>query len=210
MESDHELVDAWSAGDREAAGRLFDRHFEAVYRFFRTKADPQDVDDLVQATFVGCVNGKDKFRKEANVRTYLLAIARNRLHTYWRARSRARELDFGVSSVEDLAPSPLSQALERRRDRLLVQALRCVPLDMQIALELHYWEGMRGPELAEVLGIPEGTVRSRLRRGLEALRAKIAELAESSDPLASTTTDLEAWARSLESHWRAARSAEPT
>ena len=64
-------------------------------------------------------------------------------------------------------------------------------------MELHYWEGMKGPEIAEVLGIPEGTVRSRLRRGLEAIKTQVASFDTSEVLLESTLTDLEDWAQAL-------------
>ena len=62
-----------------------------------------------------------------------------------------------------------AEAAQHEEQRLLLEALRRIPLDLQIAIELHYWEGMSGPDLAQVLDIPEGTVRSRLRRAREPL-----------------------------------------
>ena len=70
-------------------------------------------------------------------------------------------------------------------------------MELQIAIELHYWEGLRGPEIAVVLGIPEGTVRSRLRRGLEKLRAEVQHLAKSDAALRSTMSDINDWAEKL-------------
>src|SRR5690606_12989864 len=93
---------------------------------------------------------------------------------------------------------PPSHLDARHEQRLLLAALRHIPLDLQIALELHYWEGMAGPELAEVLGVPEGTVRSRLRRAKELLTERLGELADSPALLESTLSDLDGWARSLE------------
>lgn len=197
MSGDVELVEAWRKGDKAAGEVIFDRHFDRLYRFFRTKADTQDVDDLVQQTFMGCVKSRERFRGDANITTYLLAIARNKLLTYWRSKKRDREVEFHTSAVHDLDPSPSSVAMTHERDRFLLEALRRIPIDMQIAIELRYWEGMRGPEVAEVLDIPEGTVRSRLRRGLDALRDALHELAAADDRLASTTQDLDKWADEL-------------
>ncbi|MCA9705484.1 MAG: hypothetical protein KDK70_06540 [Myxococcales bacterium] len=84
--------------------------------------------------------------------------------------------------------------------RLLLAALRALPVDLQVALELFYFEHIRGPELAEVLGLPEGTVRSRLRRGREILRERLQELLRSPGMVESTMTDLESWASSLRAH----------
>ena len=66
-----------------------------------------------------------------------------------------------------------------------------------MCLELYYYEGARGPELAAMLDIPEATVRSRLRRGLEHLRKQIEALAPSQALAESTAGDLDAWATEL-------------
>ena len=131
-----------------------------------------DCDDAVQETFLACLTGP-AFRGESSFRTYLFAIARNVLHAQMKRLGRARaEVDVGEISVMDLGPSPSTLAARRREERLLLSALRAIPLDMQIALELFYWEDLSGSELAVALEIPEGTVRSRLRRAREALDQK--------------------------------------
>jgi RNA polymerase sigma factor (sigma-70 family) len=194
--TDEELLEAWRNGDRAAGNDLFERHFDALYRFFERKMSG-DAGDLVQRAFLALVEGRDRFRGDASVRTYLYAIARHELMRHWREKRRAADLDFGVSSVHDFDPSPSEAAQKRQADRVLLEALRRIPLDLQIAIELHYFESIRGPELARILEIPEGTVRSRLRRGLELLQAKAAELASSKDALRSTLTDLDRWAAEL-------------
>jgi RNA polymerase sigma-70 factor (ECF subfamily) len=79
----------------------------------------------------------------------------------------------------------------------LLHALRRLPMDHQITLELYYWENLSGSELAEVLEVPEGTVRGRIRRAKTLLEASLAELAESPQQLESTVANLEGWALSL-------------
>lgn len=194
--TDEQLLEAWRSGDRAAGNTLFERHFDALYRFFERKV-AGDVGDLVQRTFLALVEGRDRFRGDATVRTYLYAIGRHELMRHWRERRRDRAVDFGVSSVHDFDPSPSEAAQKRESDRLLLEALRRIPLDLQIALELHYFESVRGPELARILEVPEGTVRSRLRRGLEMVHAKASELATSKEALRTTLTDLDRWAAAL-------------
>jgi RNA polymerase sigma-70 factor (ECF subfamily) len=196
METDFELLDAWQKGDAAAGSSLFARHFDSVFRFFDRKVQG-DASDLVQLTFLACVEAGPSFRRHASFRTFLFAIARNQLYRHWRDRRGGKEVDFGATSLADLGPTPSRLALDKQQHRLLLEALRAVPLEQQILVELHYWEGMSGPDLAEVLEIPEGTVRSRLRLAREALEQQVARLADSPALLQSTVSDLDGWAASL-------------
>jgi len=195
--SDFELLDAWAGGDREAGGQLFRRHFRAVFRFFGNKVGG-GTEDLVQQTFLGCVETHTRFRRDAEFRTFLLSVARNVLYNEYRRRRRKDDrVDFLTHSVADLAPSPTSIVADKHEQRLLLEALRQIPLDYQIALELQLWEGLTGPQMAEVLDLAEPGVRSRLGRARKALRVRMEALAESPALLKSTTADLEKWAHSL-------------
>jgi RNA polymerase sigma factor (sigma-70 family) len=194
--TDFDLLDAWQQGDTAAGSTLFNRHFDSVFRFFDRKVDG-DAADLCQRTFLACVEAGERFRRHSSFRTFLFSIARHELYSFWRTKRRSPELDFGTTSIVDLAPTPSHVALAKQQHRLLLEALRSIPLDLQIVVELHFWESLSGPELAEVLEIPEGTVRSRLRRARETLDAKLEELATSPAILANTVNNLDGWARSL-------------
>jgi DNA-directed RNA polymerase specialized sigma24 family protein len=102
-----------------------------------------------------------------------------------------------VTSSDELTPSPSSVLAVHQEQRLLLEALRRIPLDYQLVLELYYWEDMAAPELAQVLGLPEGTVRSRLRRARELLTHRMKVLARSPTLLKTTLSDLEKWVTSL-------------
>lgn len=198
--SDETLLDAWRDGDRGSGSELFERHFDSLYRFFAHKNVGEDIMDLLQQTLLASVEGLDKFRGHSSVRTYLFAIARYKLLDYWRARSKHEVLDFGVSSVADLAPSPSSVVRNQQRTQLLLDALKCLPLDQQIAVELHYWEGLSGPELADVLAVPEGTVRGRLHRARQKLREHVEQLAADPSLVPGTQPEFDAWASAQGAH----------
>jgi RNA polymerase sigma-70 factor (ECF subfamily) len=189
------LLERWRGGDSDAGSELFERHFDAIHRFFVNKA-PADAADLVQRTFLACVEARDRFREQSSMRTFLFAIAHHELLAHWRKRARA-ELDPSISSLRDLDPSPSTLLARVAEERHLLEALRSIPFELQIALELFYWEGLTGSELAEVLGIPEGTARSRLRRGLTVLRQRLEELDRAPGRLATTLASLDGWARSI-------------
>lgn len=176
MRTDLDLLDAWRSGDRDAGDELLRRYFDPVCRFFRGKLG-DDVEDLIQRTFLDCVESRDRVREDG-FRAYLFAIARNRLFDHLRHLQHLPDrADISLLSVADLNTSPSGKLARNEQERLLVRALRELPLDFQIPLELAYWEGLRGREIAEVMGIAENTVRSRMARAREALRAKLERLA---------------------------------
>ena len=82
----------------------------------------------------------------------------------------------GSSSIVDLAPGLSTIAIQRAEQRLLVEALQRLPLDLQMAIELYYWEELSVAELAEALEVPAGTVKSRLHRARELLREEMNRL----------------------------------
>jgi RNA polymerase sigma factor (sigma-70 family) len=191
------LFDAWTRGDSDAAAELFERHFDAIDRFFRNKV-LDSYDDLVQQTFTACLEARDRFRGDSAFRTYLFAIAHNVLRSHFRAHRRANQrFDFTEISACDLAPGPSTMLRERREQQLLLEGLRRIPLDYQVVLELYYWEELTGAAIGEIVGVAENTVRSRLRRGKQLLEQQMQRLASDPAELARTLDDLDCWARSI-------------
>ena len=197
MEGDFELLTAWQAGDDEAGDALVRRHFWGVYRFFRNKVD-EAAEDLAQRTFLACVEARDRVRAELSFRAYLFGIARNQLSLYFRGHQRsARLFSPAETSVADLRGQPDRPLADRQEQQALLLALRRIPVDFQIALELYYWEDLSVSEVAAVLDIPTGTVKSRLGRARRQLREQLEAMALPNATLESTLSDLEQWARSL-------------
>ena len=194
--TDDELLAKWRAGEAEAADALFERHFDGLYRFFRNKA-PASADDLVQRTLLACFEGRDRFRGECSFRTYLFAIARNQLLGHLAAARGGAAVAPEHDSIVDSAPSPSAALHLRHEHEIVLQALRRIPVDHQILLELFYWEQQSGAELAEILGAPEGTIRSRLRRARQLLSAEVEALAASPELVHSTLSRLDDWAAGL-------------
>ncbi|MBL4686820.1 MAG: sigma-70 family RNA polymerase sigma factor [Nannocystaceae bacterium] len=197
MEADLELLEAWRGGDRDAGGKLFQRHFDSICRFFANKID-RDVDDLVQRTFTACVEGRERFQGRSSFRTYLFGVAHNVLRSHLRKRKRESDrFEIGVTSVFDMGLSPSTLIAQKKEQQLTLQALRQIPLDHQVVLELYYWESLTAAEIGEVLGHPEGTIRGRIRRGKELLEVELEKLAENDALLTSTISNLDGWAKSL-------------
>ena len=199
MASDEELFAAWAQGDRVAGGQLVDRYLGALQRFFAGKvAIKADVEDLVGDALEGCVKARDKFRGDARFKTFMFSIAHYTLCGYLRRKRRLPPTaDVQQTSVADLGPGPRTLLVEKRERRLLVEALRSLPLMYQVALELKHFEGLSRSEIATVLDLPEGTVATRLRVGAQRLEQALSALTDSPALLESTQTELEQWARGL-------------
>ncbi|MCX4243272.1 RNA polymerase sigma factor [Paraliomyxa miuraensis] len=194
MAEDHELLEAWRGGDDRAGRRLVERHFATVERFFFNKVGDASA-DLIQQSFLRVLEARARVRADANFRAYLLGIARNVLYEHYRrVRKDLERIDFGSQSVVDLVATPSSQLAAEQEVRLLLRALKRIPIESQIVLELYYWEDMRAREVAEVLELPEGTVRSRIRGAKQLLEHQLAALATSQAQVESTTANLDQWA----------------
>lgn len=193
-----ELLDRWRSGDRAAGNVLFHQFFRAVYEFFRRRVPPNEVDDLVQETFVACVKGRDAFRHQSSFRTYLFKIATYTLYGYWRRRgNRPASAELDEELVESLSTS-IGTRIVRQEDRArLLEALRKLSPDEQLIIGLHYWEGLERDELAEVFEVEEATTRSRLFRARQALREHLEELDGGRIPESNDGNGLDGWARSI-------------
>ena len=174
--SDAAMLQSWREGDEGSGTALVERHYESILRFFRTKAG-DEADDLVQQTFLRAVEGADRFRGDSTFRAFLFGIARNVLfeHIRRRVRDRKADPDFGVSSILDLNPRASTIALRMAEQRALIGALQQMPVEIQIVLELHYWEELSVAEVASAVEVPAGTVKSRLHRGRGLLRKAMEE-----------------------------------
>ena len=194
MDSDEALLASWREGDTRAGRALFARHVDRVSRFFFSKV-ATGVDDLVQRTFLALLERHD-LPAGVPLRAYLFGIARNLLLRRFRDEYRdGRHFDELSTSVADLATTPSVLVDRRQHLQVLYAALQALPIDLQITLELFYWEEMPAPEIGSILGVPEGTVRSRLRRARQMLAEALHRLGPAiAEP---TLADLETWAREL-------------
>ena len=184
--ADAELLLAWRDGD-EAQGRvLFRRYVGRVARFFQSKR-VAEVDDLVQQTFLECVKSADKLRDAERFRGFLFGIARHVMFGHFkRRRSDDDRLDPATVSIAELATSVGTKMARAEDQQILLDALQQSPVDDQIVIELHYWEGMTTAEIADALEIPAGTVKGRLQRA----RARLAKAVEArrGDPVRIEST----------------------
>jgi RNA polymerase sigma-70 factor, ECF subfamily len=170
-ESDEELLAAIARGDERALGELYDRFGGVAYRLaLRVLRDPALAQDAVQDAFLAAWRTAvafDPARGKAS--TWLLTLVHRRAVDLVRRedRRRAEPLDEAPVAPGDA----VDESVEVREERRRVQAaLARLPPDQREALELAYYGGLSQSEVAERLGVPLGTVKSRMFTGLSKLR----------------------------------------
>ncbi len=206
MDDDIALLTRWRAGDQGAGNALFKRCFDPLYRFFANKTrNPADVEDLMQKTFEVMVTSRDRFEGRSSVRTYLIGVAYNVLRKYYDALAKDRAVvGDSETSIADMGAGPHTHVECAERERILLDALRLIPVDLQIVLELYYLEGHRSESIAEILQINANTVRSRLQRGKERLGQRLAELMGTPPGIAGAAGEAgeDAWEGALRAIYR--------
>ena len=174
--SDETLVAGVAKGDAAALAALYRRHCTGVYRFVSRLAgvDANDLDDLVQATFIAVHQSAVRFAATSSVRTWIFGIASRIVgkHVRTEVRRRSKHARAGELAVEPAKPD----AVVAQRDALarISDALATLPHEQRSIFVLCVIEEVSGKEAASVLGIREGTLwrklheaRSELRRALE-------------------------------------------
>lgn len=165
---DAELVARAAAGDAESLGELFDRHAGRVKSLaLRIVRSPEEAEDVVQEVFVQAWRQAERFDADrGNVLAWLSMMARSRSLDHWRRRATRRET--GVTDAHELE-APRTTAAGPRAWAVR-SALSDLPADQRGPLELAYWEGLSQSEISERLGLPLGTIKTRMRNGLKRLR----------------------------------------
>jgi len=210
--TDLELLRGWRAGDARLGAELFERHKTAVTNLFRRNVrSSADIPDLVQQTFLACIDARNEPNITGSVRGYILGIA---FHTMTRFFRKGRKVLLGgvdeerETALASVEPDPEYLLTLSDEQRLLMKAIRRLKIEFQVVIELNYWEGISCDEIAGILGIPQGTARGRLQHGRAALEKKLAELADSPELLAATTMSISAWQRGIHA-WIDARKDPP-
>ena len=175
---DRELVARAAAGDEEAFRRLVRRHERAIASVVTAMLGPgDDADDVGQETFIRFFRALPRFRGDAAVRTYLTRIAMNLcVDVLSRRRRRRGWLRLGAGASDESLPAAPDEggALEERERRALVRAaVDDLPPKHRAVVVLRLLEERSTREAAEALGVPEGTVMSRLKRALEKLEGAL-------------------------------------
>lgn len=170
--SDADLLRQVAAGDEAALRALFDRHASWLrLRLLRRTSDPDVVADVLQDTFVAAWSSARKYRGEGDVGAWLWGIAIRRLISRFRGHQEPSPASAQVIS----SATPLVQSAE---DELLLavehgdvgSALRRLPPELYAVVQATVLDGLTTREAARLLGLPQGTVKSRMRAAKAQLR----------------------------------------
>jgi RNA polymerase sigma-70 factor, ECF subfamily len=165
--SEASLVKAAQRGSSEAFAELFRRHWPRAHRAaWLVVHDATAAEDVAQEAFLAAVRALDRFDRRRPFGPWLHRIVVNRAIDYARAREQRREVaDAGVEpTVFDRAEAPCDD---------VVAALSALPPDQRAVIVMRHLLGFTPGEIASALGLPRGTVNSRLRRGLDGLQEMV-------------------------------------
>lgn len=164
-----------AANDAQALGELYDRHHHGVRAFAqRLFGGAAEADDLVQETFLAAPSALRRFEGRASLRTFLLSIAVN--HARHQRRSNARQRGFlDRLGLEPRAASETPDEREERRElaRTMQRLLDALSLDQRVAVVLCVIEERTSAEAAEIAGVAEATMRTRVFHARNKMRAAL-------------------------------------
>jgi len=169
--TDEELLASARQGDEEAFGDFVRRHTATVHRWMVRSVGGEDADDMTQEVFVKAYRGLDRFRGDAPPRAWLAAIADNAVKNRYRSRSRFRRVfapapeETAASEPREPGAGPEEEARSGESRRVVAEALRLLPPDFRMPVVLRDIEEWSYEEIAVSLGLPVGTVKSRIARG---------------------------------------------
>ena len=171
--TDDELISGWRRGDELAAAELVRRHTPAVARFLAASGARDDLDDLVQETFIKAFRRIDTYRGQAAFRTWLLAIGANLLKDTYRRRRRRDVLRIEDREFEDPGADPHGDAVESDLLRALGAAVqRLTPLQRDVFL-MRAQQGAEYREIARVLDTTEGAARVHYHHAVRRLKEEL-------------------------------------
>jgi RNA polymerase sigma factor (sigma-70 family) len=173
--SDGELVERARQGDVGAYEQLVHRYQGLASRVaYLVARDVADAEDAAQEAFVKAYYALNRFRSGASFKPWLLRIVTNEALN--RRRSAGRRAGLALRAAEepvsgDAAPSPEAAALDREKKRSLLTAVEALPEPDRLVVTYRYFLDLSEAETAAALGVPRGTVKSRLSRAIVKLRA---------------------------------------
>ena len=178
---DSELITRAQRGDSAAYEEIVQRYQQIAFRTaYVVTGSAADAEDAAQEGFVKAFRALDRFRVGADLRPWLLRIVANEARNRIRSRGRRHNLELRLAEgyrPGDAAPSPEAVAVAGEERRRLLAAVNAMADDDRQVIASRYFLELSSEETAAALGIPEGTVKSRLSRALGRLKVQLREAA---------------------------------
>jgi RNA polymerase sigma-70 factor (ECF subfamily) len=170
---DETLIAAIAMDDKRAMELLFARHNMRVYRFIHRLTGSRSLaEEIVSDVFLAVWRGAESFEMKSRVSTWLLAIARHKAIAALRRRTEAQLDDEEAAAIPDGADDPEAAAHQASRSALIRTCLQRLPQAHREIIDLVYYHEKTVVEAARIVGIPEGTVKTRMLRA----RQRMSEL----------------------------------
>lgn len=174
-DTDVELVTLIAGGDRKALADLYARHQRPLFRYLCQLTPDQGLaEEILQDSIVAVWQGAGGFEGRSSVRTWLFGIARRQAHNVLRRRGLPLADAEALDVLEDPEPGPEARAISLGDAEELARRLALLPLIHREVLVLNFVHGLSYEEIAAVVGVPTGTVKSRLSNAKRALRHSFA------------------------------------
>jgi RNA polymerase sigma-70 factor, ECF subfamily len=167
---DLELIDRWSSGDQRAASALVERHAAAVARFVNRMGVVEDIDEVVQDTFVRAFESLSQFRGASAFRTWLFAIARRQVLDRQRRGSRGRVLRHLTEDDALTEFDPLDEYVARETGARMQHAIGKLTRTQREVFSLRVSEGLSYREIAGLTGTTEGSARVHYHNALRIMK----------------------------------------
>lgn len=170
-QDDLTLLGRWRDGDLHAGGALLARYTQPLLRFFQHRTGTSaERDELLQATFLACIESRQRIRAESSFRTYLFTIARHELFRYYRQRARRQKyLDVDDVMLIDPQLSGAERLAQRQDHAELHTAIAQLSAADRTLLQCFYVDDIDSGTLALQLGRKPSSIRARLHRARRTL-----------------------------------------
>lgn len=166
--SDSELIENCKAGDPDAWRALVERYSKRVFNIvFQFTSHIEDSEDLTQEVFLKVFHSLKKFDPETAFIPWLIRVAKNYCIDNYRVRKRFKQVANGdnvIAFQKDYSYYPYKSLLEKERAQFIMKGVQSLTEDLKTAIVLRDIQGFNYSEISDALGIPEGTVKSRINR----------------------------------------------
>ena len=175
--ADSELISRAAAGDAAAFQELVERHRSMVYRVaYQFAGNHHDAEDIAQDVFIKVYRSLDRFRQDAQLSSWMYRIVMNACIDHRRRQSPAGFAPFGEEAEQRLqnapeeAPGPEERAYAGELGQVLESEVGRLPHGQRIVFIMRHHQGLKLTEIAEALGLAEGTVKRQLHAAVHRLR----------------------------------------